>query len=204
MSTRSRRRPRSSTRSIPSLFFDDEIQGFNTDAPGTAIALETFTDDAHRGRARVDLWHGRVGTRGRVRPFGARRGAGDLRGAIAWRRARWCSNAFSTRSRSRRSIIVRMGGVEDIVPRRERLPRRRHRDQRHPGGNGGGRIGRSDRQTRRGSRPRRHSSTSSTTRARHRSSKPRGGPARGRSAASPCWWRRRRRASASGPTTAST
>ncbi len=61
-------------------FFDDEIHGFNTDAPGTATALETFSDATVEG-ARVFIYG--VGASARAAAYGLlERGAAHVTFAV--------------------------------------------------------------------------------------------------------------------------
>lgn len=100
------------------LFFDDEIQGFNTDAPGTAIALETFSDAQLEGSS-VFVYG--MGGSGRAAAYGLlERGAervtfavrDDSSGPLVLERFQF---AFPEQEVD----VVRIGAAEDMVPRRD-------------------------------------------------------------------------------------
>jgi shikimate dehydrogenase len=100
------------------LFFDDEIQGFNTDAPGTAIALETFTDAPIEG-ARVFVYG--MGGSARAAAYGLlERGAERVTFAVrSAEKGPMVMERFEFAFPEQEVDVVRMGGVEDIVPRRD-------------------------------------------------------------------------------------
>ena len=91
-------------------YFDDEIQGYNTDAAGTAIALETFCRRGAGRIARAHLRHRCVGARGGVRIDGARRRARCVRDALS-----------GERTDGGREVSVRVPRAADFG----RCPRRR-------------------------------------------------------------------------------
>jgi shikimate dehydrogenase len=99
------------------LFFDD-IQGFNTDAPGTAIALETFTDAPIEG-ARVFVYG--MGGSARAAAYGLlERGAERVTFAVrSAEKGPMVMERFEFAFPEQEVDVVRMGGVEDIVPRRD-------------------------------------------------------------------------------------
>lgn len=99
-------------------FFDDEIQGFNTDASGTSVALETFSD-APLEASRVFIYG--LGGSARAAAYGMlERGAERVtfaarsveKGPMALERFQY---AFPEQTVD----VVKISGPEDFVPRRD-------------------------------------------------------------------------------------
>ena len=100
------------------MFFDDEIQGFNTDAPGTAIALETFTDMALEGSR--GLIYG-MGGSGRAAAYGLlERGAERVTFAVRdVSKGPMILERFHYAFPEQDVDVVHASGIEDIMPRRD-------------------------------------------------------------------------------------
>jgi shikimate dehydrogenase len=99
-------------------FFDDEIHGFNTDAPGTATALETFSDATVEG-ARVFIYG--AGAAARAAAYGLlERGAGHVTFAV-----RTLENGPMIAERFRYAFpeqevqFVKLGAADDLSRRRD-------------------------------------------------------------------------------------
>lgn len=100
------------------MFFDDEIQGFNTDAPGTAIALETFTGMALEGAR--GLVYG-MGGSGRAAAYGLlERGAERVTFAVRdVSKGPMILERFHYAFPEQDVDVVHASGIEDIMPRRD-------------------------------------------------------------------------------------
>jgi shikimate dehydrogenase len=100
------------------MFFDDELNGFNSDAPGTVTALETFTDVALEG-SRAFVYG--MGGSGRAAAYGLlERGAERVTFGV-----RTMDNASIVLERFQFAFpeqdidFVKIGGAEDLTRRRE-------------------------------------------------------------------------------------
>jgi shikimate dehydrogenase len=100
------------------MFFDNEIQGFNTDAPGTAIALETFTDAPIEG-ARAFVYG--IGGSARAAAYGLlERGAERVTfGARSPEKGPLVLERFQYAFPEQEVDVVRLAAPEDLVPRRD-------------------------------------------------------------------------------------
>lgn len=100
------------------LFFDDEIQGFNTDAPGTAIALEVFTDAPVEG-ARAFIYG--MGGSARAAAYGLlERGAERITFASrSVEKGPLVLERFQYAFPEQEVDVVKIAGVDDIIPRRD-------------------------------------------------------------------------------------
>lgn len=104
------------------LFFDDEIQGFNTDAPGTAIALETFTDAPIEG-SRVFIYG--LGGSARAAAYGLlERGAEHVTFAVrSPENGPLALERFEYAFPEQEVDVVKFSGPDDLVPRRDAFQR---------------------------------------------------------------------------------
>jgi shikimate dehydrogenase len=100
------------------LFFDDEIQGFNTDAPGTAIALELFTDVSLEG-SRAFVYG--LGGSARAAAYGLlERGAERVTfGVRNAEKGPLVLERFEFAFPEQEVDVVKLSGPEDLVPRRD-------------------------------------------------------------------------------------
>jgi shikimate dehydrogenase len=100
------------------LFFDDEIQGFNTDAPGTAIALEMFSEAPLEGGS-VFVYG--MGGSARAAAYGLlERGAERVTfGARSTEKGPMVLERFHFAFPEQEVDVVKLGDVADMVPRRD-------------------------------------------------------------------------------------
>lgn len=99
-------------------FYDDEIHGFNTDAPGTAIAIETFTDATLEG-ARVFIYG--AGGSGRAAAYGLlERGAEHVTFAVrSTEKGPMVTERFGFAFPEQGVEFVGLGAPEQTAQRRE-------------------------------------------------------------------------------------